>query len=297
VHAAAEDDPDSLAAFVPHLAVNGAVIMAAVSVFVLIYFIHHVPQSINVTNVTTRVGDELVRGIRLLYPEQIGHGRRGDADRPSLPDGFADSAKVIRIRDHCGYLRLVDHETLLTSAREEDLVIQILKHPGEYLLRGEQLLRVWPADKIDDALQGSLLQCFSWGSERTPNQDVLLPLHQLLEIIGRALSPGVNNQYTAVLSLNQIGRGLQELLSRQVPDARRLDEQGVVRIVAEPVSHADFLNALSGPLKQYLTGDWIASTHMLDLFRRLAALPELSASRPLLERVAAGFSVTEPSAE
>jgi uncharacterized membrane protein len=298
VHASSDSaGPGMNPDFVPHLAINGALIMAMLSVVVLIYFIHHVPQSINVTNVIARVGDDLIASIQSLYPEQIGHGPPPNPT-PDLPDDFAQRGKVVCVPGEGGYLRLVDNETLMNAACEHELIVEILQQPGEFALPGEPLLRVWPGETLDDELRNKLTASFSWGSERTPNQDVLLPVQQLLEIIGRALSPGVNNQYTAVLGINQLGRGLREMLSREVPDSRRTDGDEKLRVVAEPVDHEAFLQAMAGPLHQYIDGDWIAATHTVDMFERLAALPELETSRELLESAASSFGQPgEPGAK
>lgn len=279
------------APFIPHIAVNGALVLAGLSVTVLIYFIHHVPQSINVTNVTARVGDDLVKSIESLYPREIGEGEPDE--RSAGQAAPLERAKTLCLEEEGGYVRVVDDETLMESARENGLVIELLKRPGEFALKGEPLMRVSPEHATDEALETKLRCSLSFGAERTPNQDVLLPVQQLLEIVGRALSPGVNNQYTAVLAIHQLGRGLREMLARRVPEAGRMDSDGVVRIIAEPVDHERFLDAVLGPLHQYVSGDWIASSHVVDVLERLASLPELGSSRAMLEEAAGKFELPE----
>jgi len=282
--AGGDADPD----FVPHIAIGGALLLAVLSVIVLIYFIHHVPQSINVTNVITQVGDDLVASIQSLYPEEIGAGTQ-HSPKPATRSDRYELCNVLGVDARAGYLRIVDHETLMSTACECDLVIEILKHPGEFALSGEDLLRVWSREPAGEEVESRILNCFTWGPERTPNQDVLLSVQQLLEILGRALSPGVNNQYTAVLSINQLGRGLREMLARAVPESGRADADGNLRVVAEPVSHQQFVDTMSGPMRQYVDGDWIATTHVRNILDRLAVLPALAASRRLLEDTASLF--------
>jgi uncharacterized membrane protein len=92
VRSADESDSGlSPAEFVPHLATNGALVLAMMSVVVLIYFIHHVPQSINVANVVARVGNDLIECIHSLYPDDLGSSppaKRASeiADRTELPE-------------------------------------------------------------------------------------------------------------------------------------------------------------------------------------------------------------------
>jgi len=163
----------------------------------------------------------------------------------------------------------------MQEACAADAVIEICKRPGDFGLPGEALARIRSRKEIDDEIKGRVEGCFSWGNERTPNQDVLFPVRQLLEIIGRALSPGINNQYTALLCIDQLGRGTCEMLARAVPDPFRLDPQGDVRIIAEPVDHETFMEAVWGPLEQYARDDGIASAHVSKTLGRLERLPEL----------------------
>jgi uncharacterized membrane protein len=144
------------------------------------------------------------------------------------------------------------------------------------------LLQVSPADRLGDEIESNLHALFSWGSERTPEQDVMLPVERLLEIAGKALSPGVNNQYTAILCINQLERGLAAMLSRRVPDSRRVDANGTLRVIAEPIGHTDFVDRILRPLRQYVNGDWIATHHLVRSLGRLIAMPELRSSLEML---------------
>lgn len=275
------------AEFVPHLAVNGALVLAMLSVVVLIYFIHHVPQSINVANVVARVGNDLIWSIHSLYPENLGSEPHPHA-RPSLEDGIGRPVEI-PVSHAGGYLRVIDNGALMEEACKANIVIEICKRPGEFGLPGEPLMRIHSRREVDDELAARLEGCFSWGNERTPNQDVLLPVHQLLEIIGRALSPGINNQYAALLCIDQLGHGAAEMLGRAVPDACRLDSQGDVRVVAEPVDHESFMDAAWGPLEQYVRDDDIARTHVEQILKRLESLPDLRHARALIRQAAARF--------
>jgi uncharacterized membrane protein len=79
------------------------------------------------------------------------------------------------------------------------------------------------------------------------------------------------------------------MLGRAVPDALRLDARGDVRVIAEPVDHETFMDAVFGPLEQYARGDGIASSHVRRTLQRLESLPELEHCRELIERAAARF--------
>lgn len=268
------------AEFIPQIAVNGAFLLAVLCVAVLIFFIHHVPQSINVTHVIAKVGDDLIATIRTLYPEQTED--EGSQTGPSINSQRNVKPEVIVAPDPGGYLRIVDFDGLINAASQADLVIELRKRPGDFALPGEALVQVWGQESPSDSTRRSLQNCFSWGSERTTSQDVLLPVQQLLEIAGRALSPGVNNQYIALLCIDQLGRGMHELCSRMVPDARSYDQHGQLRVIANAISHEQFLDSLARPLLQYVHDDEIACRRTTEILHRIG---ELSVPKRLREKL------------
>ena len=270
------------AAFVPHLAIIVAVGLAMLSVAVLIYFIHHVPQSISVSTVISRVGDELVHGIQCMYPTRIGDGAPAGSSAKTLPDGFHAGSRLILATGDAGYLRVLDADSLLDLASEHDLVVGILRRPGDFVVDGQPLMQVWPAEHCDDSVRDALCAVCSWGRERTREQDVMFPAEQLVEVLGKAMSPGVNGQYTAMICINQFERAFVELLQRSEPKSHRVDEDGKLRVIAEPVSHHAFFAGVMGPIRQFVRGDWVTTDALLKSLRRLRSMPQLDLAAPLL---------------
>lgn len=285
VHAGSEDPAAALDSFVPHLAIMIALALAILSVVVLIYYIHHIPQSISVANVVQRVGDELVDGIAKLYPERIGDAAQSADEESEATESLKDAPyAIVRVPDRCGYLRIIDTTTLLGTTIDNDIVVEILRRPGEFGIPGQPMLKLWPAEKLDENLERELIRVFSWGVERNVEQDVLFPVEQLLEILGKAMSPGVNSQYTAILCLNQFERGIAEFLHRKIPASRRFDENGVLRVIASPIDYCEFLDEIFSPLRQFLRGDWITTRRVLQLVDSLSSMPELINQAALLDR-------------
>ncbi|MBK6929297.1 MAG: DUF2254 domain-containing protein [Comamonadaceae bacterium] len=59
----------------------------------------------------------------------------------------------------------------------------------------------------DCALVGQLNDAFVLGNQRTATQDVEFSFHQLVEIAMRALSPGINDPFTAIACVDRLGIG------------------------------------------------------------------------------------------
>ena len=281
------DGDGGMAVFVPNTAILVALGMAVLSVMVLIYFIHHVPQSINVSSVVARVGDEVVAGIQAMYPSRLGTDESADATDEDIPAGFAEDAVALRVEEQCGYLRVLDTDGIMAVATHYDLIADLVLHPGNFAIPGQTLMRVWPAERVDDEVRQKLAALYSWGVERTGEQDVLFPIEQLTEVLGKAMSPGVNGQYTALLCLNQFERALGELLARGTPDPLRYDAKGKLRVIAKPVSQRDIVLGIVRPVRQFVRGDWLTTDHLLRMFERLSAIPRLADHKRLLAEAAA----------
>lgn len=272
VQSGADAQGSELAAFVPHIAITGAVALAVLSVMVLIYFIHHVPVSISVSNVIAGVGDELVEAIRCTYPNEADSCNVDDATVRAK--AMSTNGTQLRVKDNDGgYLRVLDFSGLVESAKKHDLVIDVLLRPGDFAVAGQTLIRIDGVRELDDEARQDLYESFSFGIERTQEQDVLFPVEQLLEVLGKALSPGINGQYTALLCLNQFERALAELLRRYDPSGKYYDIDGNLRLTARPVTQQEFVNLVFGPLRQYIQNDWISTQHVIKMLDRLSSMP------------------------
>jgi uncharacterized membrane protein len=103
-----------------------------------------------------------------------------------------------------------------------------------------------------------------------------------MEVLGKALSPGINGQYTAVLCLNQFERALAEILRRAEPDAMHYDSGGTPRLITRTVSRAGFITEVFAPIRQYARGDWITFRHLLKMINRLCSVSVSAEATKLL---------------
>jgi uncharacterized membrane protein len=220
-------DPEA-EVFIPHLAVNGAVVLAVLNIAVLIYFIHHISDSIQVSTIARRVRQDLHATVDRLYPEQIGRDLDVDA---RLPDRLEEEAAPVR-GGRTGYVTYVDEAALLDAARSGDALLALRVMPGRYVLEDTVLCLVHPRDRRDDELVKKVRDAVVVSDARTPYQDVDFAVQQLTELAVRALSPGTNDPYTAVNALDDLSSGLALLAARELPSPWRADDDGVPRVHA-----------------------------------------------------------------
>ena len=218
--------------FVPHISVTVGLLLALTSLGVLIYFIHHAAASIQAENVIATVSRDLDQAIARLYPECLGEeppGRTPKEIERDLPAGFDRESRPVAAT-WSDYLQAVDVDRLLGVAREHDLVLCVSHRPGKFLVVGGDLARAWPGERIDDDVAEAIRGAFYLGPFRTLTQDIEFAIDQLVEIAVRALSPGVNDPFTAINCVDRLGAALVILAAREIPSAYRYDD-GRLRVI------------------------------------------------------------------
>ena len=244
--------------FVPHISVTLGVIMSIASMIVLIYFIHHISISIQANEIIARVNNDLLAGIDRLFPEKVGDNPHQQepprqceiGGEHGLPLGFSEGAKSVGARGD-GYLQYLDAESLLALAEEQDLILRLARRPGHYVTAGSTLLDLWPGEKFDDKLAERINGAFILGSQRTPSQDIEYAVNQLVEVAVRALSPGINDPFTAMTCLDRLGSALCRIARRDVPSPLRYDEEQKLRVIAPSITFAGIVDAAFNQIRQY----------------------------------------------
>ena len=276
------------AVFVPHLSVSIGVVLAIVSLAVLIYFIHHVSVSIQADEVVARVHAEINEGIERLFPENLGRGTAGSGDAlagTGLPATFDLEARAVAAAED-GYLQAIDSDVLMSLASDEDALFRLERRPGQYVVKGCPLVTVWPGDRATDALQEQVNAAFVLGHQRTAAEDILFPIHQIVEIALRALSPGINDPFTAITCVDRLGSALHRLAQRDMPSPFRLDEEDRLRVVAPAVTFPEIVTASFGPIRQYARSSAVVTLRLLESITVVAKATHRPDDRAALRRQA-----------
>lgn len=283
------DEPESQ--FVPHLSILVAVLLAIFCVGVLIYFIHHVAESIQVSNVIAAVSRDLTDEIHRRFPDNISEAVKeretGYALEVLLPEGFNQQVRAVPAR-LSGYLQAVDHSGLLELARERNLVIRICHRAGHFIVAGASLVEVWPGDAADsEELVKSVNGLFLTGPKRSQEQDLEFLIDELVEIAARALSHGINDPFTAISCINHLGVALCDLAPRVFPPVLEKDGDNQARIVAYPTTFDRIVDAAFNQIRQYGRTHAAVSIRLLETIQVILPFTHYPAQREALLRQAA----------
>jgi len=247
----------SVDAFVPHFAIMVALLLTLLCVFTMIYFVHHVPETINVSRIAANLGDRLEQSVRGLIDD-----KHDDPVTEQWPDGTPTS--VVRA-DNSGYIQTSNFDRLQKIAKKNEWHIDMLPAIGDFITIETEVFQIWSAHTPEDAQIEDLKDCLSLGLERTESQNPSFLAHQLVEMVARALSPGVNDPYTAVDCLNRLTSVLT--VASVYRGGLRIAQTERLRY---PQLDFASLFAVTFPLCcQYIKPDDLTKNHSLDLLERL----------------------------
>jgi len=253
---------------VPHITVFGAFILTTLSVAVLVYFIHHVSESIQAPNVVVAVSRELESAIRRLYPEDVPAADTSEPIEPSREIWSSEAGQAVSSRS--AYVQAINEGRLVLVSRELDAVIEVAVRPGDFVVAEQPLATIYGEQELDEDTVREIREAFYLGDRRTATQDIEYVLMQLVEIAVRALSPGINDPFTAMTCVDRIGSALRLMASRREPPRRLLDDDGVVRVALDRTDFDGVLDTGFLQIRQHAAPHAAVLVRMLEALRSIA---------------------------
>lgn len=220
-------------AFVPSVAVFLGLLLGFGGIGVLVFFIHHIAQSIQASQIIEAVRTETCEAIDRLFPHRLAGD---DCAPPSPPD---ESWHEARRADKGGYLQFVDYARLLDAGRAHDVHLHVHVRVGEYVLEGDRLLSASPS--TPEGLGDEVSECWTIGPQRTLEQDVGFGIRQLVDVGLKALSPGINDTTTAIMCIDTLTAILVRLAPRELR-FNGCDRDGVAWIEAHHPRFGDLVD-------------------------------------------------------
>jgi len=112
---------------------------------------------------------------------------------------------------------------------------------------------------------------------RTLTQDVAFAVDQLVEIALRALSPAVNDTFTAVTCIDWLGDSLCKITTQWNPRAVHRDSHGFVRVITAEVEYSSLVERAFEKIRQASRGMPAVMIRQLEALTNImdqATLPE-----------------------
>jgi uncharacterized membrane protein len=270
--------------FVPHIGVTVTLALMVADLGVLIYFIHHTATSIQLPQVIASIARDLSAAIDVQGAPDARSGPAGDRESgPSLTELVTrmDAGGGVVRAPASGYLQVIRHRILVQFAAEADAVIALDYRPGHFLVRGHRFAAVWPpeaAARVSDALGRAHLT----GPYRTLTQDISFGIDQLVEIAIRALSPAVNDTFTALTCIDWLGDSLCKITASWHPARVHRDNHGFIRVITAEPSHERLVQRAFEKIRQASQGMPAVMIRQLDALVKIMAEASSAAQRRVL---------------
>jgi uncharacterized membrane protein len=261
--------------FVPQLALWGGVFFALVGIAGLVTFIHHTAVSIQASEIIAKIADETVRALKATGADP--------SEKVPDPAASSDPGEPEEIAaDRSGYIQDVEVRQLIRLARERDVVLQVQRSVGDFVVEGRPLIAARPQGRLARDDHDFLRQQFGLSSYRTIEQDPEFGVRQLVDIALKALSPSINDSTTAVNCIDYLEHILQAALTLPAASEYR-GSDGKLRVVVKEPGQIDLLRVSLNEIRQNSSDNVAVTLRLIKLIHELHGLTDDQALREALQ--------------
>lgn len=248
--------------YVPALSIYLLILLTVMDVFFFIYFLHYVTQSIQYENIIQRIHHRTLKAMKKLFIR--------DAPMVFEPDA---AEQHLLYTPESGYFQGFHEKILAAIAAEQNVVLQFLLPQGTYLLKGVPLVKVYGSKKLSGQCVEDIWNTIDFYSGQPIDRNPFYGFHHLAEVAIKALSPGINDPETAVLSLNMLA-DLFAFHLTHYPQIVYKDDQDRVRIIAKNLSFTELFKECIFPIWHYGQQDPYVQDALTALINQLKLLDE-----------------------
>lgn len=257
-------------AFVPSLAASFGFVLALGGVGALMFFIHHIASSIQASSIIASIAQETIGAIDRLFPEQLGQEPGEDDDEQPLGPLAERKWRAVQTR-RSGYIQNVNNAALLRLARDRNTIVRMEHGIGEFVVQNTPLASLALEHPPDQETTAALQATFSISRHRMVEQDAAFGIRQIVDVVLKALSPGINDTTTAVTCVDYLTVILARLAPRPILSSRCYEE-GELRVIAKCPSFKNLLAESFDQIRRNAKGDVAIMSRMLDALQTIAIL-------------------------
>jgi len=173
---------------------------------------------------------------------------------------------------------------------DANITLCLRKKVGEHVVGGTVIGWAWAPTPDDPAPAAEQFEAavdadVRIGFERTVEQDVAFGIRQQIDIGCKALSPAVNDPYTAVQAIDHLAVVCCDLAVRPLGTKIITGPEGNGRVVIPGNNFADYIFFIGGLFGRYGSSDLVVMLALLRLFETVVeVLPPGSARLAVMER-------------
>ncbi len=211
---AVKDDNDYT--FIPSISILVAIIAAITNIILLIVFIHQIAISLQADKVISDISDFISKQVETLFPEKMGDVKEEEnLDISTTISGYQQRIYIKAPKS--GYLQYIDSQALIKTITKKDSLLELYFRPGRHLVQGVEIGLLYSNDLWEKEELETIFKQLETGKIKTSQQDLEFSILQMVEIASRALSPGINDPFTAITSIDNLSATMCYLAQAQFP--------------------------------------------------------------------------------
>jgi uncharacterized membrane protein len=247
------------------------IFLTIVDLFIFIYFLHYITQSVRYEVIIRKTYDQT--------RDSMGKYCSLEAE-PAESTHFQNGYPLQSVRSaiYTGFNKAV----LKSLCSEHDFSIYIIHPPGTYILKGFNILEV--SKKLSPEIKSKILDTIFLQDSETIEENYQYGFRQLSEVAVKALSPGVNDPGTAILSMRAIFRLFTYRICH-FPGNSIVDEDKKARIFTKELTFENLFTETLLPIWNYGKEDRMIQQELSHLLTQLHDVVQNDTVKYLLQEV------------
>ena len=245
---------------VPALSIYLLLLLTVGDIFLFIYFLDYVTQTVKYDTVIQRVQTQTLK----VMQKRFCSADEKTIDRKEMPFVEVES-------DVSGYFQGFDTKQTLKIAEELDVLISFPCIQGTYLIKGSKAMVVYGRGEIDAETKKRLFFAIDFFTGQPIERNPEYGFRHLAEVALKALSPGINDPATAVLAINSLSDLFAYRLNHCLPTVI-CDKQNKPRVLVQVSSFERLFENCIFPIWHYGKSDRYVQNALLHMLNQLTVL-------------------------
>lgn len=243
--------------YVPALSIYLLILLTVIDIFLFIYFLDYVTQTVRYETVINRVQKQTMKTMKQKFIDI----KQDNISWSNLP--FVELKS-----DESNYFQGFNEKVLLRIAKEKNLHISFLCKQATWLIKGIVFVKVYSKEIISEDCQKEIISATDFFKGQPIDRNADYGFNQLAEVAIKALSPGINDPGTAVISIHALSDILAYKLYHNLPSIK-FDEDGTGRIYTPSTSFSDTFEKSILPIWNYGKNDEYIQAELIEMIKQL----------------------------
>jgi uncharacterized membrane protein len=258
--------------YVPALSVYLLILLTIIDIFLFIYFLHYITQSVKYETIIERIYTKTLNELKSHC-----HLKTAAPLQLDLPDRYTDFTAR-----ESGYFQGIEQETLLNLCTQHNWIIRFHYQVGSFIVYNTPILSIYTSKPISEEMEIQLELALNFYRGEPIEKNPYYGFKQLTEVAVKALSPGINDPGTAILSLH----ALTDLLAYRFnhhPTRTIADEHGTERIILQEEVVEELFEKSIAPIWDYGKEDRLLQTAMQQMLLQMIPLMKTEEGKALIQ--------------